>query len=252
MQSARKKIQYRNWKALDVDTFKNDLADSELISHPSDNVNDLVLLYNNVLKELVDKHAPLKDKMISIRPRAPWYTSDIDTAKRHRRKLEHKWLKSALTCDWLCYKEQCQIVNSLLFESKKKYFNSKIKEASGDQKSLFKVMNKLFHNHNEPILPSHDSLDELANRFADVFITKITNIRTNIQSSDIDDVTEKINGKIHLLNDFDPATEEEVHILVMSSSSKSSALDPIPTWLIKICISHAVDAKTFRHFFSTV
>ena len=93
----------------------------------------------------------------------------------------------------------------------------------------------------------------IANRFTDFFITKITNIRTNIQSSDIDDdVTEKINGNIHLLNDSDPATEEEVRKLVMSSSSKSSALDPIPTWLIKICISHVVDAKTFRHFFSTV
>ena len=35
---------------------------------------------------------------------------------------------------------------------------------------------------------------------------------------------------------FDPATEEEIHKIIMSSASKSCGLDPIPTFLLKKCI----------------
>ena len=109
------------------------------------------------MQELADKYAPQKEKMVTIRPRAPWYTVEIDQAKRERRRREHRWLKSGLTVHQQYYQEQCLTVNTLLLDSKKKYYNEKIDECSGDQKALFNVINKVFHNHQEPVLPSHDS-----------------------------------------------------------------------------------------------
>ena len=35
------------------------------------------------------------------------------------------------------------------------------------QKELFKIIDKIMHNYEEPQLPSHNSLDELVNKFAD-------------------------------------------------------------------------------------
>ncbi len=33
-----------------------------------------------------------------------------------------------------------------------------------------------------------------------------------------------------------PATEEEIKSILLKSSTTSCELDPIPTWLLKICI----------------
>ena len=168
----KKLISFRKWKALDLTAFTDDLRHSELVTKPCDTVSGIVNQYNNVLSGLADKHAPLIEKKVTVRPRASWYNSDIDAAKRTRRRLEHKWLKSRLTVDRLAYKEQCHQVNALITESKKLYYNHKVEAASGDQKSLFKIVNNLFHNVAEPQLPSHDSLDELVDRFANFFCGK--------------------------------------------------------------------------------
>ena len=46
--------------------------------------------YNSVLKDIVDKHAPEKSRVIVVRADAPWYTSELVKEKRLRRKLERK------------------------------------------------------------------------------------------------------------------------------------------------------------------
>ena len=46
---------------------------------------------SKTLRSLIDKHAPQKQRWISIRPKAPWYTSEMTEQKRIRRNLERKW-----------------------------------------------------------------------------------------------------------------------------------------------------------------
>ena len=101
------------------------------------------------MRELVDKHAPEKEKVVIVRPKVPWYNANIDDAKRSRRRMEHRWLKSHLSVDHARYKEQCQVVNNMIMESKKGYYNTNIEETL--------VIKKLF-------------LTELSNRFADFFL----------------------------------------------------------------------------------
>ena len=139
--------------------------------------------YNTVLGELADKHAPIITWTVTVRPRAPWYTDEIASAKYLRRKLEHKWLNSKLTVDYMAYKQQCQQVNSMLLESKSVYYNSKINEASGNQKELFIILNKVLTVNKEPQLPSDTSLAELTDKFADFFMSKILDIREQLKKS---------------------------------------------------------------------
>ena len=66
------------------------MADGEEFSS---DVTLLVEKYNNVLRELLDRHAPKEE----LRPHAPLYNKSLlRDAKRKRRQLERKWVKLGL------------------------------------------------------------------------------------------------------------------------------------------------------------
>ena len=54
----------------------------------------LVDCYNTTLAELLDRHAPLKTKTVTVRRQEPWYSEEIREAKRARRRAERKWRKT--------------------------------------------------------------------------------------------------------------------------------------------------------------
>ena len=100
------------------------------------------------------------------------------------------------------------------------------------------------HNYEEPQLPSLNS-DEPVNKFADFFVTTISEIRNQvINTSKSNTCTdEKIFSPV-LLADIYPATENEIEKLMKESPSKSCSSDPIPTWLTKKCIDYLVPIIT--------
>ena len=243
-------ISYRPFKSIDEDAFVRDV--SNLFMTPGsnclnganqidpNNVDDFVCSYNDRLSSLIDHHAPIKTKTITIRPNAPWYNNEITLAKRLRRKYEHKWLRSK-TLDLSDYyesryRDQCTIVNDLVLKSKCDFYNGKVQAAKGDQKELFKLVNTIFHNNSEQPLPSHDSLEQLSNKFSDFYASKIEKIRSDISSTNNDgpEIDEPCLVDIPL-SEFYPASTEEIRKMVSSSPNKSCNLDPIPTWLLKKC-----------------
>ncbi len=46
------------------------------------------------------------------------------------------------------------------------------------------------------------------------------------------------------MDEFTPTTEDEVRKIILSSPSKSCSLDPIPTWLLKLCLDETVPIIT--------
>ena len=138
------------------------------------------------------------------------------------------------------------MVNDLILKSKETFYNGKIEDCDGDQNLLFKVIDKILHNNDEPQLPSHNSLDELVNKFADYFTEKIQSIREQITGTDavnsvFDDENVFIGTKLPSLL---PASEDEVRTLISRSSNKSCCLDPIPAQLIKLCMDELVPIIT--------
>jgi 23S rRNA G2069 N7-methylase RlmK/C1962 C5-methylase RlmI len=113
-----KTVQYRKYKALDMVSFKKDLASSELFTNPQEDVDDLLNQYNSVLTDTINKHVPLVERKITLRPMCPWYTEKLREEKRKRRKLERKWRKSKTSADRLVYREQCDQLNNLITEAK--------------------------------------------------------------------------------------------------------------------------------------
>ena len=56
-------------------------------------VDELVAQYNDGLRSIIDKHAPLREKVVVLRPSAPWFTSEAHTLRRKLRKAERLWRK---------------------------------------------------------------------------------------------------------------------------------------------------------------
>jgi hypothetical protein len=240
-----KNVKYRKLRSINTETFKFDLANSSLQNHEknmTETIDELVNKYNTTLLKVVDDHAPVQHKTITLRPNAPWYTEELREAKHERRRRERLWRKSRLEIDHQFYKEQCNIVKSMLKKAKCQYYSSKIMECANDQKALFKIINKLLHRKDQSALPSFSSPGELANRFAHFFSDKIVQIRENLTSSAFSSAgqTEHVLDTKRFqteLSTLTSASSDEVERIILKSASKSCDLDPVPTWLLKQCLN---------------
>ncbi|CAB3985703.1 Hypothetical predicted protein [Paramuricea clavata] len=128
-----------------------------------------------------NNHAPIKSREITLRPKAPWYTNEINDKKRIRRQLERKWHKTRTNADWNRYKQQCYAVNKLIDSSKSAYYTDLINNGSSDQKPLFKTVSNLLHTNTIIRYPSSPDPMSLANSFSDFFTQKIVKIRGDIE-----------------------------------------------------------------------
>ena len=127
----------------------------------------------------------------------------------------------------------CTEYNSLIETTKAHFYKSKIEHTNRNQ--LFRLIDGFFMIKNT-VLPPYDSLEQLTEDFNDFFINKIRDIRKELSdSSDNTQLyhnTEKRN--IHCeLSEFIPPSNKNVKDIITSFSSKSCALDPIQTHIVK-------------------
>ena len=198
-------------------------------------MNGLVDQYNKVLAELLDKHAPPKTKSVTVRARAPWFTEEILSAKRERRKAERRWRSSKLQIHLDMFILAHRKVTKLCFDAKQEFFCSKINENSGDQKQLWKIANNLLFRKKESPLPTHCDSKELADDFAEFFSDKIRKIGEAFPPTSRDPHEEDTVGAPKF-NTLKLTSVEELKKLITSGNSKSCAMDPIPTSLLKECL----------------
>ncbi|PFX25745.1 hypothetical protein AWC38_SpisGene9614 [Stylophora pistillata] len=143
-------------------------------------LSSLVDKYDTTLLSLIDKHAPVKHRWITVRPKALWYTPELAEQKRIRRNLERKWRLTRLPSDRLRYVNQCNVVVNLIARLKSDYYSSIIEHHSYDQKMLFSTVNKLLQKSTPKRYPiCHDNA-ALANSFGDFFSEKIDKIHHSL------------------------------------------------------------------------
>ena len=107
---------------------------------------------------------------------------------------------------------------------------------------------KLLNREQRSVLSSHDCATSLANTFVDYFKNKIELIRSNFEES--------LHASTHQLPSTAPifhglsleqvrvVSESDVRKVNPSSPTKSCALDPIPTWLLKQCLDQVAPVLT--------
>ena len=69
-------------------------------------LDKLVASYDEILSDIIDKHAPLKTKFVQVRPKAPWLTSEVINERRIKRMLERRWRHRKTDESKKAFKEQ--------------------------------------------------------------------------------------------------------------------------------------------------
>ena len=141
----------------------------------------------NTLSSLLDSHAPLKQRSVSVPSLSPWFTPDILQAKRKRRRFERKWRCTKSDLAHLRNTEQCRMVKDLVRNAKEIYFSSLIDHKPGDQRTLFRSIDQLPNRKPEARFPTCSTDKQLAQNFSEFFVEKIDTIRARlVATTDID------------------------------------------------------------------
>ena len=102
----RKTTTFRRLRQINVSDFMTDIASLSdlLVDGP---VGEMVEAYDTGLRRIVDHHAPLVVKTVTLRPNSPWYTDELRHEKHNRRRAERTWLRTGLVIHRQVYRAQC-------------------------------------------------------------------------------------------------------------------------------------------------
>ena len=197
-----------------------------------DDVNQLATDYNIQLRHVLDTHAPIRTKTIVARPCVPWFDHELKALKANRRKAEHRYRCCKTQESLMKFHEARNIYVNSLNIKRTYHLSHLVSEARGNTKNLFTLVNSLCDKMKSNPLPTHDSIESLANVFAFFFRDKIDAISNDIGDSEDPNVPSMV-GDAAYLDAFNLVTEDEVRRMVTKSKTTSSAHDPIPTKIIK-------------------
>ena len=205
----------------------------------------LVNEYNTVLRSSLDKHAPLITKRVKNEIAKPWYDEEVHNEKNERRKLERAWRNSGSSEHLKRYKTQKNHVNRMIDDKKIAFCNNSISDKSGDQKALYKLVRKLTNKPTDVAYPESANNTELAEQFSNFFKDKIKKINdslvcnSNVELPNIEHRSGQSKYSV-----FPTVTVDEVKKYIAKSPSKSCALDPIPTHILKDCMDEVSQVIT--------
>ena len=115
----QEKINYRSYRKFNIDNFKNDLTNSDLIQNPDTNsATSLYTQYHATMLTLLDKHAPLKSCKVTpnARPVNEWITDEILTlSERKKRQLERIWRRDRTDSNWSRLNARVHLCNRLIY-----------------------------------------------------------------------------------------------------------------------------------------
>ena len=238
-----KSIKYRRWKTLNKETFKADLKAACLTYDLACDTNAFVEFYNKTLNAILEKHLPLKEKVVTEHANCPYYNDIIRSCKTERRRLERRWRRTKDPNDRQNYVMKCREINDLLLTAKADYYKSKLAECGKDHKAIFRVINELLRRNTGETFPDDTGVQsDLPQKISDFFTDKIYLIRQKLDSYSVDKSglsSVKFQSFLDAysqsdqLSSFCVLSDASVEKLIVSRPTKHSQLDPIPTWLLK-------------------
>jgi hypothetical protein len=222
-------VRSRDMRGIDRSKFESDLLASPLFNSPPDDVDSLVDLYNTVLRDLLDDHAPEKERVVPNRPSSPWLNEEILSARRARRCAERKMRKTGLTVDADIYRRARLTATRAISKAKAAYFQSQLEDASSDPKKMFSLLQSLMNRQDcSDVLP--DLTDqEIADSLSNFFQEKIDKIRLGFSSDAPRDASSSSDTSAVNFSTFSPLVSGDIRKLILKAKPTTSALDPAPT-----------------------
>ena len=241
----KKVIVYRRMSEINHESFKSDLINLDLESKLLNctNPDEMVQLFNSMLEQLLDKHAPVITRSIIERPNTSWYNKALAREKSIKRRLERRWYKSGLQIHRLEYRKQCAAYNKLLSNARINDTQTKLAACNRDQGKLLKVCNSIIGmKKSETLVDGYNSEEDLANAFSSFFHEKVKAIHKELGSTTIETPNSAFSKlaqmrstfNIPSLTNFDIVSQTDIEALIKKSNSKTCNLDVLPTNYFKL------------------
>ena len=205
-----KVINTKNIKSIDIDVFK-----SELVHKLSESS---FLDFTCCIKETLDKFAPLKKRIVSSRPFAPWINIFVKAQKQVKRQAERLYRKTGLTIHKDIFKFQKNKTVNVIKEEKRKYILQKKIASSNSSKELFKTFSDLIGKKKNNSLPVDVPKNELPNSFNVFFTDKIEKIRNKLDQNPTQTFFKTYRGPT--LSSFASVTEEYARKIISKCKKK--------------------------------
>ena len=130
--------------------FSQDIATSTSLNRLSDSIDNTIKSYNDTLTNLIDKHAPLRSKTITVRTKVPWFHIELTEAKRNRRKCERVWKRTRLPEHRQSLLKAKVHVNNVVDKLKTNYYSTKFDEFWSSSPQLSMKSAASFKGPNRP------------------------------------------------------------------------------------------------------
>ena len=229
---------YRDLKSIDCPEFLSyasekltQLSNYALTCSSSD---DLALRFVDFLKTSLDDFAPISVRKTSQNKSSSFpYDPVVADAKRYRRQLERKFIKSKSEIDKQMLNDQRNVVRKLAFNNKARVIREKISNATNSSKVLYKTVRKLTSCEDNDVLPDHVDDQSLSESFSNFFEQKVQKIVSEFSVDDVGSVDltlEKSTRGNAVFDEFRELDEQSVDKL---RPLKCSQLDFLPIAVYK-------------------
>ena len=234
-------INKRDYRNFSLDAFKHDaeVAHWENVFFV-DSLDDKVIVLENVINELLDRHAPCRSFRVT-RPAAPWLNSRIVTLMDRRDKLKIKYNKTKRKNPDIFnkYKSIKNRVTSLKRRAKIEFFNDAINKKIKNVTEFWNALKKICvvdgPDQDGKCACSAQCLNDyfLANNNAEVDTEAINN-----------QISSVLNNVLPPTFQLSLVTEFEVLKVLNSLTSKSKGIDGIGADTLKLCTPFIISPLT--------
>ena len=129
-------------------------------------VEDCICKVEAEMERVLNKHAPIKRKRVTVRKKNPWYNEDIRELKQQLRRKENVFRKYKSKELWLAFCGSKKEYRKALYIAKKKSIGEKIKEFGKNIKELYRLVAELTGTTKKNPLTEASSDEDSAEKFA--------------------------------------------------------------------------------------
>jgi len=137
---------FRRIKNIDTKSFEQKLRESSLFKSPASTADKFAEQMKNIIVATLDDVAPVR-RLVRRPPKAitKFLSEDAIEAKRTRRRLERRWLKSHEESDRVAYRRACRRANKLINVSRQNYFREQL-SSGATVKDRWRISKQLLHS----------------------------------------------------------------------------------------------------------
>jgi hypothetical protein len=229
----------RNLKKVDVSLFWSDfwnaLLHTSTINNECDDANEAFKLYESTAKYIIDRHAPIKNRLIVQRQTLVKFNPDFVKLNQNTREKEKLWRQTKLTI----HRDLFKMARNQYLSHLRKHKMAALKEKLINSNASIKEIWQMLANHTGSSLKcsrklqSQSSTSLSSNDLAKYFVEKCSKIVDQSSSFVKEQNVSSLEGK-RFISEFRPSTNVEIsNILKNMSSNKVSPNDVIPIRFLK-------------------